>query len=83
MQSRQEGEMVNKSRGKKNQPPTGEGKKQSPYLGKQSELLKRSEVLQAQRNHPEVNIGTTDEEDALRTHTPLDKDNPKRPKSGR
>jgi hypothetical protein len=46
---------------KKNQPPTGEGKKQSPNDGSAQELDKRSEVLQAQRNHPELNMETDDE----------------------
>jgi hypothetical protein len=75
--------MANKSRGKKNQPPTGEGKKQSPYSGQAHKLNKRSEVLQAQRNHPEENIGTVEEEDAIRSAAPLEKNNPKRPKAGR
>lgn len=74
--------MGNKSRHKQNQPPTGEGKKQSPRSGKDLELNKRSEVLQAQHNHPEENIGTDDEEIS---NAPLDQaeDNPKRPKAGR
>jgi hypothetical protein len=42
--------MANQSRNKKNQPPTGEGKKQSPRQGKANELNKRSEVLQAHRD---------------------------------
>ena len=33
---------------KKNQMPTGEGKKQSPRLGESMEMNKRSEVMQAQ-----------------------------------
>jgi hypothetical protein len=73
---------MNKSRHKKNLPPTGEGKKQSPLPGKPNELDKRSEVLQAQRNRPEENIGTPDEEMAVRS--PLDQEpKPKRPKAGR
>ena len=71
--------MANKSRNKVNQPPTGQGKKQSPDAGKPRELGKRSEVLQARRN-PEQNIGTSDEELALRSGS---KKNPKRPKAGR
>lgn len=46
---------------KKNQPPTGEGKEQSPNQGSAQELDKRSEVLQAQRNHPEANFEADDE----------------------
>lgn len=46
---------------KKNQPPTGEGKNQSPNVGQAQELDKRSEVLQAQRNHPELNMEAADE----------------------
>lgn len=56
--------MANQSRNKKNQPPTDEGKEQSPNKGKAQELNKRSDVLQAQRNHPELNIGSDDEEAA-------------------
>ncbi len=46
---------------KKNQPPTGEGKKQSPNVGQAQELDKRSEVLQAERNQPELNINAGNE----------------------
>jgi len=56
--------MSNKSRNKQNQPPTGEGKKQSPFPGEENKLSKRSEVAQAQRNHPEENILTNEEEAA-------------------
>ena len=73
--------MANKSRDKINQPPTGEGKKQSPYSGQAQELDKRSEVLQAQRNHAEENFGTDEEE--MAQDAPLQKDNPNRPKAGR
>jgi hypothetical protein len=75
--------MANKSRNRANQPPTGEGKQQSPYSGKANELDKRSEVLQAQRGHSEENIGTEDEEMAIRSQGPLDKNSPRRPKAGR
>ena len=71
--------MANKSKNKLNQPPTGEGKKQSPVMGDDAKLGKRSEVLQAQRGHPELNMGTEDEspgESGRRT-------NPNRPKAGR
>jgi hypothetical protein len=62
--------MVNRNKNKLNQPPTGEGKKQSPEPGESKELYKRSEVMQAQRDHPEENIGTTDEE--MELGSPLD-----------
>ena len=75
--------MANQSRNKKNQPPTGEGKKQSPRSGQANKLNKRSEVLQAQRNHPEENIGTVAEEEAARSSTPEQKTNPARKKAGR
>jgi hypothetical protein len=81
--TRKEKAMANRSRNKKNQPPTGEGKKQSPRSGQANELRKRSEVLQAQRNHPEENIGTVSEEEAARSSTPEQKTNPARKKAGR
>jgi hypothetical protein len=40
--------MANKNRNRLNQPPTGEGKKQSPHSGEANKLHKRAEVLQAQ-----------------------------------
>ena len=73
--------MANQSRNKKNQPPTGQGKKQSKSLGRESEMDKRSEVMQAQRGHPELNMGTGEDlEPAERTGAAA---NPKRPKAGR
>jgi hypothetical protein len=71
--------MANKSRNKLNQPPTGQGKKQSPELGQPHKLEKRSDVLQAQRNHPELNFGTNEDEAALRSPAA----NPNRKKAGR
>jgi hypothetical protein len=71
--------MANKSRNKKNMPPTGEGKKQSPELGQPQKLDKRSEVVQAQRNRPELNVGTTEDEAARGE----DLNNPRRQKAGR
>jgi hypothetical protein len=53
--------MSNQSKNKLNQPPTGEGKKQSTTPGRDVELDKRSEVLQAQRGHPELNMGTEED----------------------
>lgn len=70
---------MNKSRNKLNQPPTGEGKKQSPRPGDANKLNKRSEVLQA--GGAEQNIGTAEEEDAWRSDR--ETSNPKRPKAGR
>jgi hypothetical protein len=75
--------MPNKNRNKLNQPPTGEGKKQSPYKGEPNKLSKRSEVAQAQRNHPEENLGSPAEEEASRSNTSEQKNNPKRQKAGR
>ncbi len=72
--------MVNNNRNRKNQPPTGEGKHQSPHLGEPHKLMKRSEVVQAQRHHPELNLGDSDEEAAYLGGDEL---NPKRPKAGR
>jgi hypothetical protein len=68
---------VNKNRDRRNQPPTGEGKKQSVFLGEPRKLEKRSEVLQAQRHHPELNLGDTDEETAAREGDRLNLDHPK------
>jgi hypothetical protein len=68
---------VNKNRNRINQPPTGQGKKQSPRSGEANKLRKRSEVLQA--SGAEQNIGSAEEEEALRSR-PL---NPKKPKAGR
>jgi hypothetical protein len=70
--------MPNKNRDKLNQPPTGEGKKQSPHPGAENKLHKRSEVLQA--TNAEQNIGTAEDEDAA---TGTGTQNPKRPKAGR
>jgi hypothetical protein len=74
----QEVERVNKNRNKLNQPPTGEGKKQSPRSGAANKLQKRSEVLQAVGS--EQNIGSAEEEEASRSG---DSRNRKRPKAGR
>jgi hypothetical protein len=74
--------MANKSRNKANQPPTGEGKKQSPSSGAAHKLDKRSEVAQAQHNRPDENIGTTSDEATSGSELAENK-NPKRPKAGR
>ena len=73
--------MANDNTDKKNTPPTGEGKDQSPYSGKANELSKRSEVLQAQRNHPEENFGSEDEEPSVVGASPQEKADEK--KAGR
>jgi hypothetical protein len=72
--------MVNDNRNRKNQPPTGEGKRQSSHRGEPRKLEKRSEVLQAQRHHPELNLGDSAAEGARLAG---DQINPKRPKAGR
>jgi hypothetical protein len=73
--------MANKSKNRANQPPTGEGKKQSPVAGESRKLQKRSEVLQADRGNAEQNIGMENEE---RTdYAPQIKDKAKRAKAGR
>ena len=69
--------MANHNRNRLNQPPTGEGKKQSPRSGEEIKLHKRAEVLQAGQD--EQNIGTAEEEDALGSQSV----NPKRTKAGR
>ena len=73
--------MANKSKDKLNQPPTGEGKKQSTRKGSEDELGKRSEVLQAHRGHPELNMGT--DEDLEPAERSGDAENPMRKKAGR
>jgi hypothetical protein len=72
-----------KGRGdRKNQPPTGEGKKQSPASGAANKLNKRSEVVQA-RGRAELNVGT-DEDEAAATPRPANENsNAKRQKAGR
>jgi hypothetical protein len=72
--------MPNNNRNRKNQPPTSQGKAQSRFQGEPRKLGKRSDVLQAQRDHPELNLGDTDEEAASAAGDRL---NPKRPKAGR
>ena len=72
--------MPNKNRNKKNQPPTGEGKKQSPRSGAPNKLRKRADVLQAAGFRQ--NIGTVEEEEAGRRGLGAAV-NPKQPKAGR
>jgi hypothetical protein len=70
--------MANKSRNKLNRPPTGHDKKQSQDPGWPKKLNKHSEVPQAQRNHPDLNLGTNKDEAARGLSTR----NPKREKAG-
>ena len=72
--------MPNNNRNRRNQPPTGQGKRQSPASGEGRKLSKRSEVLQAQRGHPELNLAESSAEMAARSPQ---RKNPKRPKAGR
>ncbi len=70
--------MPHKNRNKMNQPPTGEGKRQSSRPGAANKLDKRSEVLQS--TDKRQNIGTDEDEQAARSFSAS---NPKRPKAGR
>ena len=73
--------MPNTNKNKKNQPPTDQGKKQSPMPGREVELDKRSEVLQAHRGRPDLNIGT--DEDREPAERSGETQNPNRAKAGR
>ena len=76
--------MPNKNKNKQNQPPTGEGKKQSPRSGEANKLNKRSEVVQAQRGHAEENISSDENEEfAVRGEGLNEPSNPRRAKAGR
>jgi hypothetical protein len=55
---------MNKSRNRKNQPPTVVGTHQRRNA--KPKLAKRSEVVQAARNHPELNLAATEDEVAYR-----------------
>jgi hypothetical protein len=83
LESRKENQMANKNRGKRNQPPTGKGKKQSPYSGAANKLRKRSEVLQARKGRFSENVLTAEDEDAARSAAPLERANENRRKAGR
>jgi hypothetical protein len=78
--NRRGGSMPNDNRNRRNQPPTGEGKKQDPVRGAARKLGKRSEIVQAQRRHPELNLGTSEDEAARNS---AEERNPHRPKAGR
>jgi hypothetical protein len=66
---------------RKNQPPTGQGKKQSPVKGQSGKIEKRSMVTQA--SNARQNLGTAEDEMARRENPSQRKNNPKRPKAGR
>lgn len=70
--------MPNENRNRVNQPPTGQGKKQSPRPGAEHKMNKRSEVLQAAG--AEQNISSAEDEEAARS---TGHKNPQRPKAGR
>ena len=46
---------------RRNQPPSGAGKNQPRRVGDAKRMNDRSEVVQAQRNHPELNVGKDDQ----------------------
>ena len=73
--------MPNDNRDKINQPPTGEGKKQSPSPGEPNKLNKRAEVLQA--SNAEQNIGSAEEEEAARTGVANEDKGERKMKAGR
>ncbi|MFL6275100.1 MAG: hypothetical protein ACJ74G_07805 [Blastocatellia bacterium] len=66
---------------KKNQPPTAEGKKQSPVKGESRKLDKRSDIMQS--SHAAQNLGSDQDEMGQRDNPSQRKDNPNRPKAGR
>ena len=66
---------------KKNQPPTGEGKKQSPVKGESRKLDKRSTITQA--SHARQNILDDEAEQSRRENPSQEKNNPNKPKAGR
>jgi hypothetical protein len=73
--------MPNDNRNKLNQPPTGEGKKQSPRPGEPNKLNKRAEVLQS--SNAEQNIGSAAEEEAARTGVANEDQSERKMKAGR
>ena len=68
--------MVNSNRNRKNEPPTGQGP-QSRFEGEPRKLSKRSDVVQAQRGHPELNLGDSEEETASREGERINPDQPR------
>ena len=59
----------NKGHRKKNTPPTGVGK-DAPRGGTDQLRGHSEQPLQAQRDHPELNLGDSEEESAVRTPSP-------------
>jgi hypothetical protein len=57
--------MANSNRNRKNQPPTGTGKRQPRTAANSRKLDDRSEVAQAQRHQPELNLGDSEDEARL------------------
>jgi hypothetical protein len=72
--------MPNDSRNRRNQPPTGGGKKAEVIPGCASKAQQTVEVAQAQPGDPELNIGTSADEAA---RDDGEERNPHRPKAGR
>ncbi len=73
-----------KGRGdRKNEPPTGEGKKQRPEAGAPNKLYKRSEGPQAQRGRADLNLGTDADESAATPRPANERTDAKRQKAGR
>jgi hypothetical protein len=64
-----------------NQPPTGEGKKQSTVKGDSRELMKRSTITQS--SNAKQNILDDEQEMGMRDNPSQQKNNPNRPKAGR
>ncbi len=61
---RSRGHVGSKAGKKKNEPPAGAGKGGSASKGQPKKLSKRSEVVQAQRGHAELNLGPSSDEPA-------------------
>ncbi|HVG21662.1 MAG TPA: hypothetical protein VNI02_21685 [Blastocatellia bacterium] len=66
---------------KKNQPPAGEGKKQSAVKGESRKLDKRSTITQASDSRQ--NILDDGAEQSSRDNPSQEKNNPSRPRAGR
>jgi hypothetical protein len=66
---------------KKNQPPTAEGKPQSPVKGESRKLDKRSDIVQS--SHAAQNLQSDQDEIDQRENPSQRKNNPNRPKAGR
>ena len=66
---------------KKKQPPTSQGKSQSPVKGESRKLGKRSDVMQS--SHAEQNLQSDADEMGRRANPSERKNNLDRPKAGR